>query len=84
MLYEVITIKLLGVLQIENEAGEISEVMKSNKGCALLAYLLVTNTSQPREVLADLLWDATSTVQPLQNLRALLTRLRKWVPELEA
>lgn len=76
-------IKLLGVLQIENEAGEISEVMKSNKGCALLAYLLVTNVPQPREVLADLLWDATSTAQALQNLRALLARLRKWVPELE-
>lgn len=76
-------IKLLGVLQIENETGEISEVMKSNKGCALLAYLLVTNASQPREMLADLLWNATSTAQSLQNLRALLTRLRKWVPELE-
>ncbi|MCA9946917.1 MAG: hypothetical protein KC449_25725, partial [Anaerolineales bacterium] len=76
-------IKLLGILQIENEAGEISKVMKSNKGCALLAYLLVTNASQPREMLADLLWDATSTAQSLQNLRALLARLRKWVPELE-
>ncbi|MCB0029178.1 MAG: tetratricopeptide repeat protein [Anaerolineales bacterium] len=76
-------IKLLGVLQIENEAGEISDVMKSNKGSALLAYLLVTNAAQPRELLADLLWDATSTKQSLQNLRALLTRLRKWLPELE-
>ena len=76
-------IKLLGILQIENEAGEISKVMKSNKGCALLAYLLVTNASQPREMLADLLWAATSTAQSLQNLRALLARLRKWVPELE-
>ena len=55
----VMRIKLLGVLQIEKEAGEISEVMKSNKGCALLAYLLITNAPQPREVLADLLWDAT-------------------------
>ncbi|MCB8979887.1 MAG: tetratricopeptide repeat protein [Ardenticatenaceae bacterium] len=76
-------IKLLGVLQIENEAGEISDVMKSSKGCALLAYLFVTNAAQPRELLADLLWDATSTAQSLQNLRALLTRLRKWLPELE-
>ncbi len=75
--------KLLGVLQIENEAGEISPVMKSNKWCALLVYLFVTKAAQPREALADLLWDASSTAQSLQNLRALLARFRKWVPELE-
>ncbi|MCA9997571.1 MAG: hypothetical protein KDE56_17550, partial [Anaerolineales bacterium] len=76
-------IKLLGDLHIEYETGEISEVMKSNKGCALLAYLLVTNAPQSREVLADLLWDANSTTQSLQSLRTLLSRLRQALPELE-
>ncbi|MCA9963545.1 MAG: tetratricopeptide repeat protein [Anaerolineales bacterium] len=76
-------IKLLGGLHIEYETGEVSEVMKSNKGCGLLAYLLVTNASQSREVLADLLWDANSTTQSLQSLRTLLSRLRQALPELE-
>lgn len=76
-------IRLLGGLHVEYETGEISEVMKSNKGCALLAYLLVANAPQPREVLADLLWDASSTAQSLQSLRTLLSRLRQGLPELE-
>ena len=75
--------KLLGLLQIEEENGAASEVMKWNKGCALLAYLIVTGQAQRREFLADLLWDALSTSRSLQNLRKLLSRVRQWVPELE-
>ncbi len=75
--------KLLGRLQIENEAGKVSEVLKSNKGSALLIYLLITKEPQLREHLADLLWDASATAQAFQNLRTMLARLRKWVPELE-
>lgn len=75
--------KLLGLLQIEEENGAASEVMKWNKGCALLTYLVVTGQAQRREFLADLLWDAPSTSRSLQNLRKLLSRVRKWVPELE-
>ena len=72
----------MGSLQIENEAGFPSEIMKWQKGCALLVYLIVTGQPQNREHLADLLWDATSTAQSLQNLRKLLSRMRKWIPEL--
>ena len=75
--------KLLGSLKIEKENGDASEVMKWNKGCALLAYLILVGQAQRRELLADLLWDAPSTSRSLQNLRKLLSRMRKWVPELE-
>ena len=76
-------IKLLGLLKIEEENGAASEIMKWHKACALLAYLVVTGRPQLRQFLADLLWDAPSTSQSLQNLRKLLSRMRKWLPELE-
>jgi DNA-binding SARP family transcriptional activator len=73
---------LLGPLEIAND-GQPSPLLESPKGCALLAYLLVTRQTQTREALADLLWDAASTGQALRNLRALLARIRAWVPELQ-
>ncbi|MFZ0545409.1 MAG: BTAD domain-containing putative transcriptional regulator [Candidatus Promineifilaceae bacterium] len=74
-------IKLLGSLIIE-ENGRTSPLTKSAKGCALLAYLAVTGEPQPRETIADLLWEATTASQSLRNLRVLLTRIRPWMPEL--
>ena len=62
-------IKLLGSLQINNEDGTPSQLMKWAKGCALLSYLVITGRPQNREILADLLWDASYTAQSLQNLR---------------
>ena len=76
-------IQLLGPLLIQDKEGSLSEMMKWSKGCALLAYLIITEQTQSREMLADLLWDSSSTAQSLQNLRKLLSRMRKWVPELE-
>ncbi|MCB8984909.1 MAG: tetratricopeptide repeat protein [Ardenticatenaceae bacterium] len=75
-------IKLLGALQVTNESGDSSELIKWSKGCALVAYLVTTGQPQSREALADLLWDAASTAQSLQNLRKLLSRMRQWVPGL--
>ena len=75
-------IKLLGAVLIE-ENGRTSPLTKNAKGCALLAYLTVTGQSQPREAVADLLWEATTTAQSLRNLRVLLTRIRPWLPELQ-
>ena len=74
--------QLLGTLAVESEAHP-AKIMKSPKGLAVLAYLIVTNQVQPREVVADLLWEATSTAQALGSLRTLLSRTRKWVPELQ-
>ena len=75
--------KLLGTLAIE-ENGRPATVMKYSKGCALLAYLLVTNQTHSREAMADLLWEAASTATSLRSMRKLLYRLRDHVPHLTA
>ena len=72
---------LLGSLTIDTN-GTPSPIMRSHKGCALLTYLLVEQQPQSRENVADLLWDSTSTTQSLTRLRILLSRTRKWIPEL--
>ena len=72
---------LLGTLKIEQD-GQLSPVMSSQKGCALLAYLILKQQPQSRESVADLLWESTTTSQSLTRLRTLLSRIRKWVPEL--
>lgn len=72
-------IRLLGTLEI-SEAGTPSKVLSSSKGCALLSYLIITNQPQPREKLADLLFDSTSTTQSLRNLRSLVSRIRPFTP----
>ena len=74
--------KLFGTLIIE-ENGRSAPLLKYKKGCALIVYLLVTRQPQSREVVADLLWDASSTAQSLRNLRKLLHQLRQHVPELQ-
>ena len=75
-------IKLLGALSIE-DGDQPARIMTSAKGSALIAYLIITNQTQKREAVADLLWDAASTRHSLQNLRELLGRIRKWLPELQ-
>lgn len=74
--------KLLGSLSIHADET-LSPVLKSPKGCAIVVYLLVNGGVQPREVVADLLWEATSTAQSLKNLRSLFNRIRKLVPEIK-
>ncbi|MEM7118413.1 MAG: BTAD domain-containing putative transcriptional regulator [Chloroflexota bacterium] len=75
-------VTLFGLLRIE-ENGKLSAVMKNQKGCALLIYLLLTQKRHSREALADLLWEAKTTEDSLRNLRQLLSRVRKRLPELE-
>lgn len=76
-------IKLLDVLQIKQD-GQSSAVLNSPKGLALLLYVLIAQKPVKREILADLLWDSISTAQSLRNLRALLFRLRKLVPQIQS
>ena len=76
------TIKLLGTLEI-SENGTPSKLLQSNKGCALLSYLIVTGQAQPREAIADLLFESSSTAQSLHNLRSLLSRIRLYTPFLQ-
>lgn len=75
-------INLLGTLYVEDD-GKPSAILRSPLGCALLTYLLVTRRAQRREVIADLLWDASSTTESLRNLRQMLHRLRPLLPELQ-
>ena len=75
-------IDLLGSVSI-TENGTPLRVMNSAKGCALLAYLIVTGKPQQREYLASLLWSGVSTSRSLQNLRELLVRVRRDVPEVQ-
>ncbi|MEM7798346.1 MAG: FxSxx-COOH system tetratricopeptide repeat protein [Chloroflexota bacterium] len=64
--------KLLGSFAVEVD-GVPSDLIKSDKGSALLIYLIVTRESQLREKVADIVWDATSTKKAQQNLRQLLS-----------
>lgn len=63
---ENLTIHTLGGLQIFF-AGEVFTGVRSRKLEALFTYLVVTGCTQPRELLADLLWDERSQQQSLAN-----------------
>jgi DNA-binding SARP family transcriptional activator/tetratricopeptide (TPR) repeat protein len=73
--------QFLGALTIE-EDGQAAPVMRSDKGRALLAALIIRGKPQSRETLADLLWESETTAQSLTRLRILVSRVHKWVPEL--
>src|SRR5512139_1638786 len=55
--------------------------LTTRKAEALLIYLASTRRSQPREVLADLLWDERTQSQSMANLRVVLTALRQKLGE---
>lgn len=74
--------RLFGTPEITQDIGMLSPLMQSQKGVALVTFLIVTNRPYSRESLADLFWEATSTSQVLHNLRSLFTRIRPLVPEL--
>lgn len=67
-------IKTLGGLRIHLNGLPLSG-LHSRKVEALIVYLVATRLPQPREVLADLLWDEQT--QASANLRVLLTDLRQ-------
>lgn len=57
--------------------GDDFKSLDTRKVEALAVYLAATRRPQPREVLADLLWDDRSQSRALSNLRVALTNLRK-------
>lgn len=69
-------IRLLGGLEI-TLAGQLLDAFMSNKAPALLAYLAVTQRTQPRDHLATLLWSEMADADAKNNLRQVLTNLRK-------
>lgn len=73
---ELLEISTLGGLSIQR-GGTPVEGLASRKAEALLVYLACTGQPQPREVLADLLWDDRPQERALSNLRVLLSSLRR-------
>jgi predicted ATPase/DNA-binding SARP family transcriptional activator len=71
---DLLEITTLGSLRIRRGGEPLSD-FGSRKAEALLVYLACSRRPQPREVLADLLWDERSQTQAQGNLRWLLTRL---------
>lgn len=66
----------LGGLSIHRDGKPVPS-LHSRKAQALLVYLTVTARPQPREVLADLLWEDFSQKRAMNNLRVVLSNLRK-------
>jgi len=61
--------------------GELVTGFTTRKAEALLIYIASTRRPQPREVLADLLWDERTQSQAMANLRVVLTNLRQVLGE---
>jgi predicted ATPase/DNA-binding SARP family transcriptional activator len=66
----------LGGLQI-HLSGQPMLRLPSRKACAILVYLSAKEDPQPREILADLLWENKSQTRAMSNLRVELSTLRK-------
>ena len=71
-------ITTLGGLLIRCD-GAIVTGFNSRKVEALLVYLALNRRSQPRESLADLLWDELPQDRAMNNLRVVLSNLRKFL-----
>ena len=67
-------IRTFGGLRIL-KAGETIAGISSRKVEALFIYLALAERPQPREVLADLLWDDRSQRQAMANLRRVRTNV---------
>jgi len=73
-------IHLFGGLTITHQGTTLTAFM-SNKAPALLAYLAVTKRIHQRDHLATLLWGEMGDADAKNNLRQVLTNLRKLVDE---
>ncbi len=71
-----LALQALGGLRLTLAGQPVADLV-SRKAEALLIYLACSAHPQPREVLADLLWDDASQTQAAGNLRVLLNSLRR-------
>ena len=71
-------IRSLGGLTVLLNGAAIA-AFDQRKAPALLVYLACSEYPQPREVMAELLWEDRTQAQSLSNLRAVLSNLRKTV-----
>src|SRR5438477_4973987 len=73
-------IRLLGELDLHSDGLSLPQLESARAG-SLLAYLLLHRAApQPRQHLAFLLWPDSSEAQARTNLRNLLHRLRRVLP----
>ncbi len=68
----------LGGLQLHLDGSPLT-ALTPRKVEALLVYLACADRPQPREMLAELLWEDRDQAQSLTNLRATLSRLKQHV-----
>ena len=71
-----LALQALGGLRLTLDGQPVADLV-TRKAEALLIYLACQAHPQPREVLADLLWDDASQTQAAGNLRVLLNSLRR-------
>lgn len=69
-------IHTLGGLNIQLDDQPVSG-FDSRKVPALLVYLVCTERTQPREILAEMLWEERPQAQSLSNLRVVLHSLNQ-------
>ena len=74
----ILSFTLLGQFVLFKNGAPLAQ-FRSQKEAALLIFLAHTGKPHQREFLAELLWESSSTKQSLNNLRTVLSRLRKQV-----
>ena len=77
---EILEIRFLGAISIQLGERDLG-LLSSRKETALFAYLVETGKAQTREHLAELFWPDRTQDQCLKNLRVLLSRVRRNLPE---
>ncbi|MET8089945.1 BTAD domain-containing putative transcriptional regulator [Micromonospora sp. NPDC005220] len=73
-------VRVLGGAELTVDGRPLVE-LASAKATALLVYLAVTGTAHPRSALAGLLWSDLPEATARANLRLVLSKLRRAVPE---
>ena len=79
-----LSIQLFGKFTIQADGKRLGG-FDSSKVQELLAYLLIyRDRPHPRESLAELLWEASSTAQSKKYLRQTLWQMQQLLPKAEA
>ncbi|MEU8234227.1 BTAD domain-containing putative transcriptional regulator [Actinoplanes sp. NPDC048967] len=80
MAHEELRVRVLGSAELTVGGRPLAE-LASVKAAALVFYLAVTGTAHPRSALAGLLWSELPEPTARANLRLVLTKLRRALPE---
>ncbi|MEU8615773.1 hypothetical protein AB0C29_48115, partial [Actinoplanes sp. NPDC048791] len=80
MAHEELRVRVLGSAELTVGGRPLAE-LASVKATALVFYLAVTGTAHSRSALAGLLWSELPEPTARANLRLVLTKLRRALPE---